>query len=80
MDGTLIEAWASQKSFRPGGGWHGYARQCVFNLPRRHPHDVDGIADYVGGALLALGPRGIKFSVFIKKKLKLTRSISSAIY
>jgi hypothetical protein len=32
---------------------------CFLNLPRRNPHDVDGVADNVGGALLAFGASGI---------------------
>ena len=34
------------------------ARKDFLNLPRRDPHDVDGIADHVRGALLAFGASG----------------------
>src|ERR1700683_3317341 len=31
---------------------------AVLNLPRRDPHDMDGVAYYIGGALLAFGATG----------------------
>ena len=35
-----------------------FAGGCVWNFPRRNPHDVDGVADHIGGAFLALGSLG----------------------
>src|SRR4051812_1775292 len=37
------------------GHWR---RQLLLNLPRRYPHDVDGVADDIGGALLAFRTSG----------------------
>ena len=33
-------------------------RSIFLSLPRRDPHNVDGVADHVGGALLAFGASG----------------------
>jgi hypothetical protein len=35
----------------------------LFNLAGRHPHDMDGVADHVGGALLAFRASGHLFVI-----------------
>jgi len=42
----------------PLGPLRGFDK-AIFDLPRRDPHDMDGVADHVGGAFLALAPRGM---------------------
>ena len=41
----------------------------VLNLARRDPHDVDGVADDISGALLALGSLGHGASIDARKFL-----------
>jgi hypothetical protein len=38
---------------RHGGGVLATLGGCILNLAGRDPHDVDRVADYIGGALLA---------------------------
>src|SRR5665647_435414 len=44
--------WTSLEPGRPGV-FLARVHLGVFNLPRRDPHDMDSIADHVGGALFA---------------------------
>ena len=53
-------------TFRPqhlGGGVFAVLLELVFFLTGRDPHDPDGIADHVGGMLLAFWSRGNKPSL-----------------
>jgi glucose-6-phosphate isomerase len=44
----------------------------VFNLSRRNPHDMYGVADNVGGRFSPLGPKGIVVPLDPEKKLTST--------
>jgi len=41
----------------------------VLNLPRRDPHDIDRVADHVGGALLAFRASGHGFNIAVENWL-----------
>jgi hypothetical protein len=45
-------------------------RQAAGDLARRNPHDTDGVADHVGGALLVFGAFGINFARSLRRELE----------
>jgi hypothetical protein len=75
---NMLATWSGKHDYRPEerGGSPGekgarfrmtYASVFgdVLNLASRDLADHDGVADHVGGALLALGPLGIVFLLFL---------------
>jgi hypothetical protein len=64
---TLLRGETSRTrlaALAPALGTLGGLTQGFLSLPRRDPHDADGIADHVGGALLAFGASRHRSSSF----------------
>jgi len=57
-DSKRRPCFTALESAFPGALFAVASWRLFLNLPGSHPHDVDGVADNIGGAFLALGSLG----------------------